>query len=359
MVRKNLKEPRKFCNFLPLSAFNIMETKRWSYGAVLLVIFALCTVSAIPPRQDINPALLYFQAFSQFPELDEAESKLLTSDAVGDVSAEERAVARRFNAVFKLLHRARTMKTPCDWGADIADGPHAFTPNFIKIRTAAYAAALRARVALTDGEQGGARDELLAASALGRNAAAGASLVGTMIQVAVDGKVLDFISAHFDQLKPQTRAELATGLNGPPLRQTVADAMANEQAGFCDWLSEKLEGYRAKEPDDAKVLEQFRTLMTKTFSNESDLEDKIIEASGGTSAGIIRYVKAVEPHYARCFAIARAPASDVKRETAEFEKAINATTNLFARVVIPNIGKARATELKFEERLSRLPNAAP
>jgi hypothetical protein len=336
-----------------------MKLKRWSYGAVLLVVFASSTASAIPPRKDINPALLYFQAFGQFPELDEEESKLLTSSAVGDVSAEERAVARRFDAAFKLLDRARAMKAPCDWGTDIADGPHAFTPNFIKIRTAAYAAVLRARVALTDGEQGQAREELLAVSTLGRHAAAGSSLVGTMIQVAVDGKVLDFISAHFDELKPQTRAELAAGLNGPPLRHTVADAMANEQAGFCDWLSEKLEGYRTKESDDAKVLEQFRALMMKTFSNESDLADKIIEASGGTSAGVIRYIKAVEPHYARSLAIARASASDIKRETAEFEKAINGTTNLLARVVIPNIGKARATELKFEERLSRLPNAAP
>jgi hypothetical protein len=326
---------------------------------VLLVVFALSTASAIPPRKDINPALLYFQAFSQFPELDEAESKLLTSDAIGEVTSEERAVARRFDSVFKLLHRARAMKTPCDWGADVADGPHAFTPNFIKIRTAAYAAVLRARVALTDREQEQAREELLAASAFGRNAAAGASLVGTMIQVAVDGKVLDFISTHFDELKPQTRAELATGLNGPPRRQTVADAMANEQAGFCDWLIDKLEGYRGKERDDAKVLEQFQALMTETFKSESDLADKIIAAAGGTSAGVIRYVQAVELHYSRSLAIARASASDIKRETSEFEKAINATTNLLARVVMPNIGKARATELKFEERLSRLPSAAP
>jgi len=251
------------------------------------------------------------------------------------------------------------MKTPCDWGSDIADGPHAFTPNFIKVRTAAYAAALRARVALSDGKQTQARDELLAVSALGRNAAAGSSLVGTMIQAAVDMKILDFINAHFGELNPQTRAELSAGLNGRPLRHTVADAMANEQAGFNDWLIEKLESFGTRERDEAKVLENFWVLMTETFKSEPDLADRIIEAAGGTSEGIIRYIKAVEPHYARSLAIARASASDIKRQTAEFEKAINATTNLLARVVIPNIGKARAKELQFEERLARLPNAAP
>ena len=143
---------------------------RWSCGAVFLAI-VLSTESAIPPRKDINPALLYFQAFGALPELDEAESKLLTADGRGEVNDDQRSLARRFDAAFKLLHRARGMKTPCDWGTDIADGPHAFVPNFIKIRTAANAAILRARVALADGKPGQVRDELLAVSALGRNAA--------------------------------------------------------------------------------------------------------------------------------------------------------------------------------------------
>ena len=336
-----------------------MKFTRWSLGAVLVATLVASTSLAVPPRKDINPALLYFQAFSQFPELDETESRLLVSDVAGDVSEEEKALARRFDRVFQLLHRARGMKVPCDWGADIADGPYASTPNYIRIRTAANAAVLRARVALAEGQQAQARDELLAVSVLGRNVAVGASLVGTMIQVAVDAKVLDFISAHFDELKPQTRAELAAALNGAPPRQTVADAMANEQAGFCDWLVDRLEGFRANERDDAKVLEQFRALLGEVFKSEADLADRIIEASGETSAGVIRYIKGVEPIYARSLTIARASAGDIKRETAEFEKAVNTTTNLLARVVIPNVGKARATELKFESRLRQLPNAAP
>jgi hypothetical protein len=336
-----------------------MKQTRWGYGAVLLVFVMACTTSAIPPRKDVNPALLYFQAFQSFPELDEEESKLMGRNTVAPVSEEDRALAQRFDATFKLILRARTMKVPCDWGADIADGPHAFMPNFIKVRTVAYAAALRARIALADGEQVRAREELLAVSALGRNAAVDGSLVATMIQVAVDGKILDFISAHFGDLKPQTRADLAAGLNGPPLRHTVADAMVNEQAGFNDWLIDKLEELRAKERDETKVLDSFRVIMAETFKDETDLADRIIEAAGGASAGVIRYIKAVEPHYARSLAIARASAADIKRETAEFEKAVNATTNLLARIVIPNIGKARATELKFEERLGKLPHAAP
>jgi hypothetical protein len=337
----------------------MMKSMRWIFGALLLVVLALGTASAIPPRKDINPALLYWQAFSLFPELDETESTLLGRDTTGTVSEEEKEIARRFDESFKLLLRARTMKTECDWGSDPADGPDAFVPKFTRIRTAARAAVLRARIALADGRQTQARDELLAASALGRNGASGASLVGTMIQVAVDGLILDFISAHFDELKPQIRVELTAGLNGAPTRRTVADAIANEQAASGDWLTDKLESFRANERDDANVLEQFRALLSETFKTESDLADRIIEASGGTSAGVIRYLKGVEPFFGRALRIARASASDIKREMAEFEKAINANTNLIVRMVMPNIGKARAKELEFEARLSRLPNAAP
>lgn len=336
-----------------------MKQTRCSYGAVLLVVLALSTASAIPPRKDINPALLYWQAFSLFPELDETESMLLGRHTAGIVTEEEKEIAQRFDASFKLLLRARAMKTTCDWGSDPADGPDAFVPRFIRIRTAAQAAVLRARVALAKGQQTEVRDELLAASALGRNGASSASLVGTMIQVAVDGLILDFISAHFDELKPQIRIDLTAGLNGAPARRTVADAIANEQAASGDWLADKLEAIRTNERDVAKALEQVRVLLSEAFKNESDLADRIIDASGGTSAGVIRYVKGTEPYFGRALRIARAPASDIKRETAEFEKAINASTNLLVRMVMPNIGKARLKELEFEARLARLPGAVP
>jgi hypothetical protein len=327
--------------------------------AVLLAILLACTASAIPPRKDINPALLYFQAFNALPELDESESALLTSEASSEVSDEERAVAARFDAAFKLLVRARGMKTRCDWGTDLADGPHAFTPNVRHIRTLANAALLRARAALADNRQAQAREELLAVSVLARNAAVEAWLVGVMVQVAVDNKILDFIDAHFDELKPQTRAELAAGLKGEPQRSTAAQAVANEQAGFTGWLIDRIEVARAKNTNDAHALDTFRAAVTETFSHGPDVADRIIEAAGGTSTGVIRYIRAVEPYYARSVRIARAPANDLDRGAAEFEKALNETTNLIARIVIPNVVKARKTELKFEARLNQFPNTAP
>ena len=336
-----------------------MKLKRWNWCALFVATLTLAS-AALPPRQDINPALLYFQALGQLPELTPDEDKLLRSDTVGDVTEEERMVARKFDATFNHLLRARTQKSACDWGIDPADGPHAFTPNYIKIRTTAYAAVLRARVALADGQPAQARDELLALSVLARHAATDAALVGVMIQVAVENKILDFISAQFAELKPAMRAELAAGLRAPPRRSTVADGMMSERQTFHEWFVGRLEGFRAAAGgDDAKAVEQFRQLMIDIFPSVSDDFDKIIDAAGGTSAGLIKYFKNAAPAYDRALVLARANAEDVKKAAREFEDSINSSTNLLTRISMPNFGKARMKELEFQARLSRLPDAAP
>jgi hypothetical protein len=345
--------------FADIPVYCIMKSMQRTLGSVLLIITSLSIAQAAAPRKDINPALLYLHAFTLFPDLNEEESRLLGEDNSGDVGDEERTLARKFDSSFQQIFRARDYSAACDWGTDVSDGPNALLPNFKKIRTGAYAGILRARIALADGDQARARDEIIALSVMSRQGAAGATLVGTMIQVASEMKILDFMAAHFEKIKPQTRSEIAAGLKSGPPRSTVADAMLSERAGFQLWIIGKIEGFRAQESDDVKVLEKFRTLMADTFNGETGLADKIIDASGGTTAGVIRYIKAVEPHYKNADAIARASSRDIKRATTVFEAEMNSTTNLLARVVMPNIGKARMKELDFEARLARMPNEAP
>src|SRR5262249_36385724 len=146
-----------------------------------------------------------------------------------------------------------------------------------------YATVLRARVALADDEQARARDELLAMSVMARHAALDALLVGTMIQIAIEMRILDFVRDHFDQLKPQTRTELADGLRSRPPRATVADAMVNEKLAIHGWLLDHMEEFRSRQNSEEKVLAQFRTWVTDALGTGDDLGDRIVEAAGGTS----------------------------------------------------------------------------
>ena len=324
-----------------------------------LAVLTLSTASAVPPRQDINPALLYLHAFTRFPELSAAEAKWLGPDAVGEVTEEERAVARKFDTAFAHIVRARQCTAPCDWGIDSAEGPEALAPNYIKIRTAANAGWLRARVALADGNQSRVRDELIALSIMNRRSAASSALVGTMIQVAVEGKILDFIAAHFDELSVETRAALSNGLNGPPHRNTVAEAMATEQTVFFEWLLEKVDGFRVKEKSNGGALQQFQNLIYQNFGGDAALAEKIIEGGGGTIEGVVKYIRSGESYYARAVELANASSQDVRQKTTAFARDIETSTNVLVLVIMPNIGKARTKELEFLDRLRRLPNTAP
>jgi hypothetical protein len=327
-------------------------------SSIVALAVTLVSLTAATPRQDINPALLYFEAFNKLPALDDDETKLLGTESA-TIGPEEHELAGRFDTAFKILRRARLQKAPCDWGTDLADGPHAFTPNFIKIRHTVYAAVLRARVALADGKQDQMRDELLAASVLGRHVAVDAVLVGVMIQYAVEGKILDFMDAHFDELKPAIRAEIVSGLKGLPHRFTVAEGIVVEQDVFHGWFLNQLTAFRAANRDDAKAVEQFRALLAGVCSADSKDADQIIRDAGGTSEGIIKYFKASEPAYARCLALAKTGPENLKQATKDLVASIEGTTNVLVRIAIPNVGKARTKELEFQTRLARLPDVAP
>jgi hypothetical protein len=199
---------------------------------------------------------------------------------------------------------------------------------------------LRARVALADGQQERAADELLAVSVLGRNAASGAPLVGTMTQVIIESRVLDFVSANFDRLEAETRSELAAGFRAPPQRSTVVEAMRNEKRAFYDWLLWKVEGLRSQSSDDGQVLAQIHLLIDNTFNPERDFSTRIIEAAGGTSTGVIRYIRDTEPYYARAEAIATASDQNIAPVTAN-SRLRSTPRPTIALVALPNIGKAR------------------
>src|SRR5690349_15444196 len=152
-------------------------------------------VAAWPqPRTDINPALLYWQAFNALPEFRSGDGQYLGSDwAKGTLGPGAAEVAQRYDGISKLLRRAAEMKEPCDWGSDLTDGPAATQPSLIKLRRIAQAIALRARVALEDGREVDSKNDLIALLYLGRRTAIDGLLVQVMIGVSIEEMVLSFV----------------------------------------------------------------------------------------------------------------------------------------------------------------------
>lgn len=322
----------------------------------LSLLVATAITAAPQTRTDINPALLYWQAFSTLPVQKEGDGQYVGPDwAKGTPEAGAAEVARRYDGTAKLLRRAAAMKAPCDWGNDLTDGPATMLPNIAKIRRVAQVCALRARVALDEGREGEAREDLIALLHLGRHSAIEGTLVQVMVGMSVEDLVVSFIAGNLHQFTPATLRKLGAALDAAPRLVTTADAVKAERAAFYERMLAKVEALRTAHPDDdSKVLEEFRELMRRDIDGGGGSANRIIDAAGGSAKGLIQYIKQVAPIYDAMKRAASATHDVADERFEEFVALKSETTNLLANLLIPNITRARAKELESVARLAML-----
>src|SRR5215813_11777987 len=142
-------------------------------------------------RTDINPALLYFQAYQYMPQLSEVDRKHLFDNATAGAwpnlfDEHKSGLLKQYDNSFKGLHRARFARVPCDWGYDLSDGPEALLPGLAPAKGLAQAARLRAMVALDANNFAAALDDLQGALVLGRNLSRDHILISALVQIAIE-----------------------------------------------------------------------------------------------------------------------------------------------------------------------------
>src|ERR1041385_4743667 len=129
------------------------------------------SLNAQSSRTDINPALLYYQAFLLAPELSGDERNYLFSNDWRGKTLPERfgPLMERYDVQFRLVNQAAHCTPPCDWGVDMSPGPGTVLPHLGRNRGIAETARLRVVWELQQDRQEQARETLLSALALGRN----------------------------------------------------------------------------------------------------------------------------------------------------------------------------------------------
>lgn len=314
------------------------------------------------PRTDINPAVLYWQGFSLYPTLPTNLSQAMVADAPKLSPADAEAFMERLDATFKFVRRAARMQAPCDWGWDPADGPEAIVPNLVKVRQCANAGRVRAYLALHAGREQDAVEDLGALVVLGRNVAVEPTMVTAMIGVAVEDLVVNFVARNFDRFSPAALGDLQRRIDAAPRRSTVQDAILGEQRCFCDWFIARLEALGAnpagagaaadKSRELAQAREKARALLNPSLGE--DEVDQIIASAGETPAGLAAYFKQLHPLYASAQKVAEASPSAVQDAAAALARELEGHSNLVARVIFPNVGKARTRELELVVRQAML-----
>src|SRR6266699_2760432 len=166
----------------------IMRTMKSVCLCLPFLMGPMCNLHAEQPRTDINPALLYYQAFLVAPDFSPADRDFLFNNDWRGQKLTDRfgQLVAQYDNEFKLVRQAARSTVGCDWGIDMTPGPATLLPALARNKVVAQAARLRAPWDLQHGRQAEARDALLGAFVLGRNCSRDGTLISMLVQIAVE-----------------------------------------------------------------------------------------------------------------------------------------------------------------------------
>lgn len=202
--------------------------------ATLFVAPALRGQDSHPP---INPALLYWQAASELPQLTTEQATELADIASGKIPLDS-AKAKQLlesHVTLRLLQKAANSTATCDWGMATEDGPATILPHLAKMRQMSSLAIVQAEARFAEGKVKEGIDWLLVAHRMARHAGSGDLLICYLVQNAMDAGVIRAAARHCLGWDVETRRSYATALQALPPLHTVQAAFHGEGI-FVDWV---------------------------------------------------------------------------------------------------------------------------
>jgi hypothetical protein len=314
--------------------------KTTTFTCLALLILTLPAARGEPIRTDINPALLYYQAFLMAPDLPQTDRDYLFTNNWQGQKLPERfgKILAGYDSEFKLVREAAQQKVPCDWGIDLkSKGFDAQLPHLARAKVVAQAAQLRVMWDLQHGNQIGARDDLLAAFVLARNASRDGTVIGALVQYANAAIVNATVAGNFGQFSPETLKQLVDGFDAAPPRRTMAAAMEADKLGFLDWFPNRIREWQREYPgNDTKVMETIRGYWYSNDKPDTNIWQRISAASGGTSDGFLKLLQEMGPLYPRLAKIMTLPLPEYENQIQKFDAEIQKSQNLLVPAALPN-----------------------
>lgn len=188
----------------------------------------------------INPALLYWQAASQLPQLSENQATHLADLAGGRKPFDASKDKDLLNApnTLRLVRKAAESTVDCDWGLPMEDGPMMLMPHLAKIREMSSFAIVQAESLFAQGKVKEGTEWLLTAHRMARHSGAGDILICNLVQFAIETNTLRAAARHCLDWDEATRRSYAAELKSlPPMHSTRA-AYRGERI-FADWVEKR------------------------------------------------------------------------------------------------------------------------
>jgi hypothetical protein len=340
-------------------------------AAIALGMGSLASRSAadLDFRTDINPALLYFQAYQNMPQLSEVDSKHLFDWTGGawpnQFDDHARQLLKQYDNSFKGLHRARFAKVPCDWGYDLTDGPEVLLPGLAPAKRLAQAARLRASVALNANNFKAALDDLQSALVLGRNLSRDRILISALVQFAIESILSSVAMENYYRLSADELDEIVVAFTSAPSRGTIADTIPTEDNAFYPYILRSVERIIADSNDDTELFwEKFAAfwdpLATDPESNKGPEPSAAVvrEVAQSKTDQLMKLLNEMPTWYAETARIMRLPYAKYKIEGPVFFGRVAESPNPFIQQFFRVFRNVRPKEFAVVVRMEMLRAAA-
>jgi hypothetical protein len=357
-----------------------MRTLKSICMSLLVAAGALAGASGQPSATNINPALLYYQAFLVAPNLPEADFDYLwTKEWQGQKLPEQFGeLMARYDDEFRLVRQAARATVPCDWGIDVSEGPNTLLPHLSRTKAVVLAAKFRALWELQHGRQADAREDLVAAFVLGRNVTRDGTLISTLVQRAMEAIECRTVAEVFGQFSPENLQQLQAGLESAPARRTVADCARTENTFLQTWMLGGIQGLRQANPgDDAKVMAGIHELFANILDLRQRFEDpqpgqvrmtgstrqvqagmahddnsesgnwweRLTQAAGGTSEGVVKLVRELDAFHQQLALALALPHGEYEGRLEQLKADCQRSTNPLPSLLFPIWERVRGGDL--------------
>ena len=141
-----------------------------------------------------NAATIYRQAFALFDTLSQTQKDLVTNWRTNVDASVEAELCEKIQPICDLMHQAAAVSN-CDWGVEQPITSATLLPYLSPCRNLARAAVWSVAHCRT-GDPSAAVDDLVAASRVGQNVSSPPILIGHLVDLAIQGAVIDSVAEH-------------------------------------------------------------------------------------------------------------------------------------------------------------------
>ena len=267
-----------------------------------------------------NAATIYRQAFAMYDALSKEEKDLIGNWRTNVDASVETELCQKIQPICDLLHQAAAISN-CDWGLEQPITFETRLPHLRPCRDMARAAAWSVAHCRT-GDPTAAIDDLVAASRLGQTVLSPPILIGHLVDLAMQGIVIDSVTEHASVLLRSGDTRLADLFNNTDYNEGLRGTFEME----ADVTTRAIDRLATLPPEEA-------TRELAQICNDSDPKIQSMGLEQDISA--LRQVVELQRQYAQALELSD---TDYRKWLNSLDEA--GKTNPFVEGFVTSLGKA-------------------